>query len=135
MHEDGLCSLHSPCTVCSTELSNIDSLIFQAWPTEITCILISSAHQPTSCVQMRWNVSHTHTTGFFARICPLNMLLQHSLMDVYAPSKKMEPSRLLLQEGINQPAPPMPLTCTTQGRLIASMLEKHQAVNLITVQY
>lgn len=33
------------------------------------------------------------------------MLLQHSLMDVYAPYKKMEPSRLLLQEGINQPAP------------------------------
>lgn len=46
---------------CAAGLSNIDSLIFLAWPTEITCILISSAHQPTSCVQMRWNVSHTHT--------------------------------------------------------------------------
>lgn len=47
---------------------------FQAWSIEITCILISSTHQPTTCVQMRWNDS-----GFVAGICcPLNILLQRS---------------------------------------------------------
>lgn len=59
---------------CSTDLLNIDSLIFQAWPIEITCILISSTHQPTTHEQMRWNDS-----GFVAGICcPLNILLQCS---------------------------------------------------------